>query len=193
MMTRAAWLRCATVRRQGPRPPRQPGNRDNADILRERGGKQESHWDDIISACLNLDAPIDDETLRNLLGLCADAEKFKDFVVALEQSSGTGTGSKASALLRMLKGIVDLVGRTDPAKLEALLKSVAQGFGKLSPELLLELMSTEKGRADAAADLVLQVVSRYDRHHGRRLRRSRRHQQRRRHHTPGAGVSGPRS
>jgi hypothetical protein len=60
----------------------------------------------------------------------------------------------------MLRGVVDLVSRTDPSKLEPLLKSVAQGFGTLSPELLLELLSTEEGRADKAADLVLQVASR---------------------------------
>ena len=46
-------------------------------------------------------------------------------------------------------------GRLDP-----LLKNIAQGFGTLSPELLLELLSTEEGRADKAADLVLQVASR---------------------------------
>ena len=52
------------------------------------------------------------------------------------------------------------MARTDPSKLEPLLKNVAQGFGTLSPELLLELLSTEQGRADKAADLVLQVASR---------------------------------
>ncbi len=30
----------------------------------------------------------------------------------------------------------------------------------MSPDLLLELLSTEEGRADKAADLVLQVASR---------------------------------
>ncbi|HEY0284222.1 MAG TPA: HEAT repeat domain-containing protein, partial [Vicinamibacterales bacterium] len=67
---------------------------------------------------------------------------------------------KASALLRMLRGVIDLVSRTDPTRLEPLLRNVAQGFGAISPELLLELLSTEKGRADKAADLVLHVASR---------------------------------
>src|SRR6188474_3182993 len=39
---------------------------DYADILRERAGSQESHWNDIIRACLNLDSPLDDETLLHL-------------------------------------------------------------------------------------------------------------------------------
>ena len=133
---------------------------DYADILRERAGAQESHWNDIIRACLDLDSPLDDEALRGLMEVCGDSERFSEFVLALEESGETSMGSKASALLRMLRGVIDLVSRTDPTKLEPLLKNVAQGFGAISPELLLELLSTEKGRADKAADLVLHVASR---------------------------------
>ena len=92
--------------------------------------------------------------------MCGDPERFSEFVLALEENGETGMGSKASAMLRMLRGVIDLVSRTDPAKIEPLLKNVAQGFGAVSPELLLELLSTEEGRADKAADLVLQVASR---------------------------------
>jgi HEAT repeat protein len=133
---------------------------DYADILRERNGAVESKWDDIIRACLNLDSPLDEETLKGLLEMCGDPERFSEFIVELENNGEIGMGSKASALLRMLRGVVDLVSRTDPSKLEPLLKNMAQGFGTLSPELLLELLSTESGRADKAADLVLQVAGR---------------------------------
>src|SRR5687768_2672616 len=133
---------------------------DYADILRERASGQESRWNDIIRACLNLDSPLDEEALRGLMEVCGDPERFSEFVLALEQDGETNMGSKASALLRMLRGVVDLVSRTDPTKIEPLLKTIAQGFGTLSPELLLELMSTDEGRADKAADLVLQVASR---------------------------------
>jgi hypothetical protein len=133
---------------------------DYADILRERASGQESHWDDIIRASLNLDSPLDEETLRGLMEVCGDPERFSEFVLALEQNGETNLGSKASALLRMLRGVIDLVSRTDPTKIEPLLKSIAQGFGTISPELLLELLSTEQGRADKAADLVLHVASR---------------------------------
>ena len=133
---------------------------DYADILKERAAGQESHWNDIIRACLNLDSPLDDDALRELLEVCGNADRFSEFVLALEQNGETSLGSKASALLRMLRGVIDLVSRTDPTQLEPLLKSMAQGFGTLSPELLLELLSTDQGRADKAADLVLQVASR---------------------------------
>ncbi len=133
---------------------------DYADILRERAGAQASHWDDIIRACLDLDSPLDDDALRGLMEVCGDSERFSEFVLALEESGETSMGSKASALLRMLRGVIDLVSRTDPTRIEPLLKNIAQGFGAISPELLLELLSTEKGRADKAADLVLHVASR---------------------------------
>jgi hypothetical protein len=133
---------------------------DYADILKERASGHQSQWNDIIRACLNLDSPLDDDALRELLDVCGNAERFSEFVLALEQNDETSMGSKASALLRMLRGVVDLVSRTDPTQIEPLLKSMAQGFGTLSPELLLELLSADQGRADKAADLVLQVASR---------------------------------
>lgn len=133
---------------------------DYADILRERAGSAESRWDDIIRACLDLDSPLDDDALKGLLEICGDPDRFGELVVALEQNGDASMGSKASALLRMLRGVIDLVSRTDPSKLESLLRNVAQGFATLSPELLLELLSNEEGRADKAADLVLQIAGR---------------------------------
>jgi hypothetical protein len=133
---------------------------DYADILRERKGKEERHWDDIIRACLNLDSPLDEAALQALLEVCGDPARFTELIVALERQGGASMGSKAMALLRMLRGVVDLVSRADPGKLEPLLKNVAQGFGTMSADLLFELLSTEQGRADKAADLVLQVASR---------------------------------
>jgi hypothetical protein len=134
---------------------------DYADILLDRGkGHDETSWDDIIRACLNLDSPLDDETLKGLLDVCLNADRFSEFVLALEENGAASTGSKAAALLRMLHGVVDMVARTDPGKLGPLLESLSEGFGNLSPDLLLELLSTDPGRADAAADLVLQVASR---------------------------------
>ena len=47
---------------------------DYADILRDRGkGQEVPKWDDIIRACLNLDSPLDDDTLKNLVDVCLDA------------------------------------------------------------------------------------------------------------------------
>lgn len=133
---------------------------DYADILRERARGKETGWKEIIQSCLNPESPLETGTLRSLLDACGDPDRFGQLVVELEQSVETGVGSKAAALLRMLRGVVDLVSKTDPDTLEPLLKNIAQGFRAISPELLLELLSTQEGRADKAADLVLQVASR---------------------------------
>ncbi len=133
---------------------------DYADILRERNAGEQSTWDDIVRACLNLDAPLDDEALQQLLEVCSDPDKLAELIDALEKSEGAAFGSKASALIRMIRGVMDFVARTEPERLEPLLRSLAEGFGRLSPELLVELLSTERSRADAAADLVLGIVSR---------------------------------
>jgi HEAT repeat protein len=134
---------------------------DYADILRERGAGQKARWDGIIQACLNLDGPeLDEEALSSLIDVCGDAQRFGEFVLALEQTANAGVESKASALMRMLRGVVDLVSKGDPQRLEPLLRNLAKGFGALSPDLVLELLSTQAGRADAAADLVLQIASR---------------------------------
>jgi len=88
---------------------------DYADILRERGQGQDTNWSDIIRSSLNLDSPLDDETLRQLMEVCGDPDRFGEFMVTLEQSEGS-VGSKAAALIRMLRGVVDLVAKTDQAK-----------------------------------------------------------------------------
>ncbi len=133
---------------------------DYADILREREGELETRWDDVIRACLDLDSPLDDDTVKTLLDLCGDQEKFGEFLEALEQNSNNSLTSKASALLRMLRGVISLLSKNDPTRLESLLKTIAQGLGTISPDLLLEVLSTEQGRAEKAADFVLQVVGR---------------------------------
>ncbi len=132
---------------------------DYADILRDRGAGDQSRWDNIIRSCLNLDAPLDDEALQQLVDLCGDPEKFGDFLVTLEKSGGAAMGSKASALIRMLRGVVDLMSKTG-GRLEPMLRNVAQGLGKLSPEMVMELLSTDTGRSDATANLVLGIASR---------------------------------
>ena len=57
-------------------------------------------------------------------------------MAAVEQgadSSGTA-GAKTAALLRMLHGIVDGVSRTDPQRLEPVLRNMASAIGELSPD-----------------------------------------------------------
>ena len=87
---------------------------DYADILRERAGDQESQWDAIIRACRDLDSPLTEDALRELLEVCGNAERFSEFVLELERSGVSSMGSKASALLRMLRGVVKKISYHAP-------------------------------------------------------------------------------
>ena len=136
---------------------------DYAEILRERGGGHSAGWDEIIQNCLQTDAvDLDEKTLHALLEVAGDADRLAELALLIEEraSGHGGIRSQTAALLRMLRGIVDIVSRSQPDRLEPVLQNMAVAFGGLSPRLVLELLSAQQDRADAAADLVLQVVGR---------------------------------
>jgi hypothetical protein len=136
---------------------------DYAEILRERSGGRAAEWDEIISSCLQTDAvDLDEKTLRSLLDVAGEADRLAELMVLIEERAAGkgGIRSQTAALLRMLRGIVEIVSQTDPQRLEPVLNNMAVAVGRLSPKLLMELLSSQSDRAEAAADLVLQVVSR---------------------------------
>lgn len=136
---------------------------DYSEVLRERSEGRAVEWEAIVANCLQTDAvDLDDKTLKGLLDVAGDADRLAELVVLLEERGGSGGGIRAqtAALMRMLKGIVEVVAKTDPERLEAVMQNMAVAIGGLSPELLLELLSGQKERAEGAADLVLQVVNR---------------------------------
>lgn len=136
---------------------------DYSEVLREHSEGRAAEWEEIVANCLQTDAvDLDDKTLKALLDVAGDADRLAELVVLLEERAGSGGGIRAqtAALMRMLKGIVEVVAKTDPERLEAVMQNMAVAIGGLSPELLLELLSDQKERAEGAADLVLQVVNR---------------------------------
>ena len=135
---------------------------DYAEVLRERAGTRGGGWDEIIKHCLqDGGSEFDENTLQALLDVAGDPERLAELAMAIEQEAGgSGLRAQTAALLRMLRGIVDIVSRTDPARLEPLLQNLAAAVGGLSPDLVLELLAAQSDRAEAAADLVLQVVHR---------------------------------
>ena len=136
---------------------------DYAEVLRERSTGESADWEDIIANFLQGDAvDLDDASLAALLDAAGDPEKLAEMVLMLESRAAGGGGMRAqtAALMRMLKGIVDVVAKTAPERLEPVLRNMSVALGGLSPELMLELLSGQKERAEGAADLVLQVVNR---------------------------------
>jgi bilin biosynthesis PecF protein len=72
--------------------------------------------------------------------------------------SGGGLGLKTAALMRMLRGIIELVSQKQPQQLEPVLKSMAVAVGRCSPDILLGLLGPQTDQE--APQLMHAVVSR---------------------------------
>jgi len=134
---------------------------DYAEVLRERDAGETAVWDQVIANCLQGSSfDLDDEAVRELLGIAADPEKLSALMAALESKAGGegGIGAKSAAVLRMLRGIIDAVSKSDPERLEPVLHNMASAIGQLSPEMVIGLMSDR--RTDDGPRLMNAVVSR---------------------------------
>jgi HEAT repeat protein len=128
---------------------------DYAEVLRERKGGEAAAWDQVIANCLQGDAfDLDEETIRALLETVADAEKMAQLMSALDEraaESGRDLGQRTTALLRLLQGIVQAVTARDPVAVEPALRNLAGAAGRLSPDLLVSLISRGRPGGEAAA------------------------------------------
>ncbi|MCC7416860.1 MAG: HEAT repeat domain-containing protein [Acidobacteria bacterium] len=137
---------------------------DYAEALRERkAGEAAATWDAVIANCLQGDTvQLDEDAIREFLGIAADSEKLGALVTELEtraDAAGGGLGAKTAALLRMLRGIVDAVATSAPERLEPVLRNMASAVGQLSPDTLMGLLTTA-GDADEGPRLMHAVIGR---------------------------------
>jgi hypothetical protein len=133
---------------------------DYAEVLRERAGGEAAVWDRVIANCLQGGAfELDEASIRELLGIAFDGDRLAGLMASLEQSAeGGGMGAKTAALMRMLRGIVDVVSKSDPERLEPVLRNMASAVGLVSPELMLGLLHQPPD--DEGAPLLQAVISR---------------------------------
>jgi HEAT repeats/PBS lyase HEAT-like repeat len=142
---------------------------DYAEVLRERSRGESAAWDTIVANCLQGDAfALDDEAILALLDIAGDADRLGDLMAALETRAaegGAGVGAKTTALLRMLRGIVEAVSKSEPDRLDPVLHNMASAVGHLSPDMMMGLLSHGSGAVGDTGDeetprLVSAVVSR---------------------------------
>jgi hypothetical protein len=134
---------------------------DYADVLRERSAGDPMVWTRVVANCLQGSAfDLDEAGIRELLGMAADSEQLADAMASLESraDSGGGLGLKTAALMRLLRGIIELVSKKQPQQLEPILKSMAVAVGRCSPDILLGLMGHQADHD--APQLMHAVVSR---------------------------------
>ena len=135
---------------------------DYAEVLRERGGGELAEWDRIIANCLQGDTvDLDEATLTQLLELTGHPERFGDFLTRLQDAGGADTkvGARAAALLRIIRGLIDHVNKQSPDGLDAMLRSVAQATSKLTPDMMLAMLS-QRDLGTGEGEMVGAIVDR---------------------------------
>src|SRR5712692_4499023 len=138
---------------------------DYADVLRERSGGEAAVWDRVIANCLQGSSfELDEEGIKELLGIALDSDKLAEMMATLEEGADKtgGIGAKTAALMRMLRGIVEVVSKSDPDRLEPVLRNMASAVGQVSPEMMLGLLNQQQD--DDGPRLMQAVVSRMTDH-----------------------------
>ncbi len=141
---------------------------DYAEALRERTDGETADWERLVAFCLQGDAlELSEELIRSLLEAAAHLDHLEELIATLEQAAdGHGPATRSAALLRLLRGIVDAVSKTNSDQLELTLRNMAVAMGMLSPDTILELLrprsnaSTQPSEADRDSQLLRAVVSR---------------------------------
>jgi HEAT repeat protein len=122
---------------------------DYAEVLRERSGGDTAAWEKVIANCLQGDAfELDEETIKAMLEIAGDEKRLGDLVSALEAragESGGSVGARTAALLKMLHGIVEAVSKSEPERLDPVLRNMATAVGQLSPDMIVGLLSHGSG------------------------------------------------
>ena len=135
---------------------------DYAEVLREREGGDKAEWDRIIANCLQGDSvDLDEATIAALLDVAGDPARFGEFLSRLQDAGGpeTKVGARAAALLRIIRGLVEHVNRNAPEGLDAMLRNVAQATSKLTPDMMLAMLS-QRDQGTGEGEMVGQIVDR---------------------------------
>jgi hypothetical protein len=134
---------------------------DYTEVLRERTSGEAAVWNKVIANCLQGSSfELDEEGIRELLGVALDSDKLAEMMSTLEATVDKtgGIGAKTAALMRMLRGIVEAVSKADPEHLEPVLRNMASAVGQVSPEMMLGLLHQQHD--DEGPQLIQAVVSR---------------------------------
>ena len=138
------------------------GEIDYAEVLRERGAGDEAAWDRIIENCLLGNAvDMDEATLQALTEIAGDPERFGDFLERLQDAGADSkVGARAAALLRIVRGLMEYVTKTAPDDLDGLLRNVAQSTSRLTPDMMLAMLSRREEDAEGEGRTVGEIVTR---------------------------------
>jgi hypothetical protein len=126
---------------------------DYTEVLRERSGAGlAAEWDRLITSYLEGDlATLDESSLAELFQIASDVTRFEDFTEQLvSRASEGGPGDKKESVLKVLQALADYAARTQPDQLDRILRQIAGVLPKLTPDLVVTLLTTGVPLADGA-------------------------------------------
>jgi hypothetical protein len=133
---------------------------DYAEVLREKQGLAAT-IDSIIEAAMSGPTlTVDDAAMRAVINIIEDPAKLEQMMTELEKTaarSPQGVELQTAALLNIVRGLVDYVGRTEPQRLNEIFEQFGRGARHLSVEAMIALLA-ERKRPEAMAGSV-NVVS----------------------------------
>lgn len=133
---------------------------DYAEVLREKQGLAAT-IDSIIEAAMSGPTlTVDDAAMRAVISIIEDPAKLEQMMNELEKTaarSPQGVELQTAALLNIVRGLVDYVGRTEPQRLNEIFEQFGRGARHLSVEAMIALLA-ERKRPEAMAGSV-NVVS----------------------------------
>jgi HEAT repeat protein len=135
---------------------------DYAEVLRERKSGAEAAWEDIVTHCLTgSTTDLDPETMRVLLEIAGDVDRLAQLTERIDEDAARlgGVRAQARALVRLFRAMAASAVSCDPARLDEVLANAAQAAGRLSPDVMLELL-TERYQGGTELDVVGEVVDR---------------------------------
>lgn len=132
---------------------------DYGEILRERDGAvsiADPTWEDLITRCLigggGDGSGLNEGTLASLLDIAKDAERLGEFLVRLQErfrTQGQPAEAQQASVVRLLRALVEFAATFAPDEFDELMGNVAGGTTRLTPDLMLSLLSVAAEGAEA--------------------------------------------
>lgn len=140
---------------------------DYAEVLRDRGAGDGAAWDRIIELCLQGGhASLDERSLSTLAEMLDDGTRLGELLDRLQEPAAAGgapVSARAAALLQLIRHLVAAAternGRGDR---DAVLQTVAAAASRLTPEILLELVTEARSADSERARVASAIVDRID-------------------------------
>jgi len=128
---------------------------DYAEVLREREGAAGAAWNQILEFCLQgrTDVPLDERALDVIIEALGDPDKVAQLVDRIQKGGtvgGADLATRVGALLQIIRQVVDALRARlqDPGPT---LQALADSAGRMTPEMMLSLVSHARQGTDAEA------------------------------------------